>query len=80
MLNLNTTGAYKKLRSLRAELRSRNEKITGTILADTLDKYSERGQAYIDGLHQMINYNHLADADDAYLWDKAEVRMTRTFD
>jgi len=67
MLNINLTSAYQKLRDLRATLRAENKALTGMELAGTLDKYSERGQAYIDGLRSMISYNHLEYVDDAYL-------------
>ena len=67
MYNINITAAYKKLRTLRALLRSNNEKITGLALVVTLDKYSERGQAYIDSITGIIKYNRLQDVDDAYL-------------
>jgi uncharacterized FlgJ-related protein len=75
MLNINITGAYKKLRVLRAKLRQENKAITGLELAGTLDKYSERGQAYIDGLRSMIRYNKLEDVDDAYLSDKIMIKL-----
>lgn len=75
MLNLNTNNAYKKLRSLRASLRASNSPITGMELAGTLDKYSERGQAYIDGIRQMISYNKLDQVDEAYLSDAAPMRL-----
>ena len=75
MLNLNTNNAYKKLRSLRASLRASNSPITGMELAGTLDKYSERGQAYIDGIRQMIRYNKLDQVDEAYLSDAAPLRL-----
>ncbi|NTS78309.1 glucosaminidase domain-containing protein [Catenovulum sp. SM1970] len=67
MLNINTTGAYEKLRSLRAQLRADGQAISGMELATTLDKYSERGQAYIDGIQGMISYNKLETFDQAYL-------------
>jgi len=67
MLNLNTNNAYQKLRLLRAELRLNEQAITGLLLAGTLDKYSERGQAYIDGIREMIRYNQLEQVDQAYL-------------
>ncbi len=73
MLNLNTHGAYKKLRLKRAELEQRGEKITGYLLADTLDKYSERGYAYVQSLHHMMNYNKLNVVDEAYLWDRETI-------
>ncbi len=75
MLNINITGAYKKLRVLRAKLRKENKAITGLELAGTLDKYSERGQAYIDGLRSMIRYNKLEDVDDAYLSDTILIKL-----
>lgn len=75
MLNLNTNNAYKKLRSLRASLRANNSPITGLELAGTLDKYSERGQAYIDGIRQMIRYNKLDQVDEAYLSDSAPLHL-----
>lgn len=75
MLNINTTAAYKKLRVLRAKLRQENKPITGLELAGTLDKYSERGQAYIDSLRSMISYNKLQDVDEAYLSDTILIRI-----
>lgn len=67
MFNFNTTGAYSKLRQKRAEVRAEGMKATGLELAGTLDKYSERGQAYIDSIRTMIRYNRLQDVDEAYL-------------
>ena len=67
MLNLNTHNAYASLRDKRAELREKNEKITGYILAGQLTKYSERGEEYVKGLRSLMEYNRLAPADDAYL-------------
>ena len=68
MLNLNTHNAYKKLRDKRSELRAAGKDITGLLLSETLDKYSERGDAYVEGLKKMITYNHLAHFDRARLW------------
>jgi uncharacterized FlgJ-related protein len=67
MLNLNTHNAYKKLRSKRFKLRKQGKKVTGLALSETLDKYSERGYAYVEGLKKMIAYNKLAHFDNAYL-------------
>ncbi|QYK00873.1 glucosaminidase domain-containing protein [Shewanella psychrotolerans] len=75
LLNLNTNNAYQKLRALRAKLRADNQPITGLELAGTLDKYSERGQAYIDGIREMIRYNHLDQVDEAYLSDDAPLHL-----
>ncbi|MEA3522662.1 MAG: glucosaminidase domain-containing protein [Campylobacterota bacterium] len=68
MLNLNTHNAYKKLREKRFELRKEGKVVTGLLLSETLDKYSERGEAYVKGLKKMITYNHLAHFDTARLW------------
>lgn len=76
MLNINSNRAYQKLRILRAQLRADNKTINGYQLAATLDKYSERGQAYIDGLQSMINYNKLAQVDQAYLADNRLIYIT----
>lgn len=75
MFNINTTSAYQQLRTLRATLRANGQPITGLALAATLDKYSERGQAYIDGLQQMIRYNKLQDVDEAYLSDEKLIHL-----
>jgi Bax protein len=73
MLNLNTHRAYQRLRDKRAESRKQNKEPTGWDLAETLDKYSERGDEYVKGLHALMDYNKLNPADDAYLWDKGKI-------
>lgn len=77
MLNINSHPAYEKLRELRAKLHASHQPVTGLVLAGTLDKYSERGQAYIEGLREMIRYNGLDQVDDAYLSDKQILRLVR---
>lgn len=67
MFNINTNRAYNNLRQLRTKKRRNNRQITGYKLAATLDKYSERGVAYTDGLRQMIRYNKLDSVDDMLL-------------
>ena len=66
-LNLNTARAYRALRLKRADLRRQNLRISGTVLAETLVNYSERGQAYVDDLKALMRENRLDDADDASL-------------
>ena len=75
MLNINTHRAYQKLRELRASLRAQNKLLTGIEFAGTLDKYSERGQAYIDGLRKMIRFNKLEPVDEAYLSDNRALHL-----
>lgn len=75
MLNLNTHNAYADLRTKRAELRKNGQKITGEILAETLTKYSERGEEYVKGLKSLMEYNRLSPADDAYLSDEPPIYL-----
>jgi uncharacterized FlgJ-related protein len=74
-LNLNTERAYRDLRLKRADLRRQSLRISGTVLADTLLNYSERGQAYVDDLKALIRNNRLDDADDAYLRHMAVIHI-----
>jgi uncharacterized FlgJ-related protein len=67
MLNLNTHNAYSDLRKKRAELRKNGEKISGSLLAEQLINYSERGEEYVKTLKSLMEYNRLGPADDAYL-------------
>jgi Bax protein len=76
MLNLNTHNAYAEMRVIRARLRKGGKKVTGHELAKTLDRYSERGEAYVTGLHSLMRINKLAYTDDAYLWDKEVIYIT----
>jgi len=57
--NLNTNSAYKKLRNTRANLRQQGDVITGLALAQGLEHYSQRGQAYVKEIISLINYNKL---------------------
>jgi len=75
MLNINSNSSYQKLRILRSELRAADKAVTGIKLAGTLDKYSERGQEYIDGLRAMIRYNKLEQVDQAYLSDNNLIHL-----
>lgn len=67
MLNLNTHAAYARLREKRAAMRVEQQPISGYQLSYTLDKYSERGMAYVNSLHTMMRVNNLAQTDDAVL-------------
>jgi Bax protein len=74
-LNLNTARAYRDLRLKRVDLRRQSLRISGTVLAETLRNYSERGQAYVDDLKALIRQNRLDDADDAYLRHMAVIHI-----
>jgi uncharacterized FlgJ-related protein len=73
--NLNTQDAYRDLRLKRADLRRRNLRVSGVVLADTLLRYSERGQAYVDDIKKIMLQNRLDAADDAYLRDMPVIHV-----
>ena len=58
-LNLNTHPRYRSFRTLRENLRDASESLKGLDLAQGLTGYSERGQAYVDEIREMILQNDL---------------------
>ena len=64
MENINTNNAYKHLRKIRKELRDSGKNVTGTLLANGLGKYSERGIEYITEIKAMIRHNNFAKLDN----------------
>jgi Bax protein len=74
-LNLNTGRAYHDFRLKRADLRRQKQRISGTILAETLLRYSERGQAYVNDLEALIRQNQFDAVDDAYLRRMAVIHI-----
>lgn len=67
MLNLNAHPAYENLRRIRAQIRARGVSPDGHSLAGALIGYSERGQAYVDGIRALIRHNGLLRFDHAKL-------------
>ena len=67
MHNLNTHRAYAGLRERRVAMRAEGQPLSGRLLAETLDRYSERGVEYVKSLHAIMRVNHLDAADSAYL-------------
>ncbi len=63
LLNLNRNHAYKLLRQIRAYKRKHNLKLTGTSLAEGLDKYSAIGYEYIELVQSIIRQNKLSRFD-----------------
>ena len=57
---INTHYAYENLRKIRSDLRRENINITGTVLAEGLLPYSERGHAYVKEIQSMIRFNKLS--------------------
>jgi Bax protein len=61
--NLNRHAAYGLLRDIRAKLRAQNKPLSGHLLAAGLQKYSERGHAYIQDVKNLINNRGLSKYD-----------------
>ena len=59
MFNLNTAGAYRTLRSVRAEARASGKRPSGYDMAIGLKHYSGRGMAYVDELRSLIRRHRL---------------------
>ncbi len=68
--NLNGHGAYAKFRDQRAVLRAKGKALDGTVLAEHLAAYSERGADYVDAVQKVIAGNQLAPFDEARLRDQ----------
>ncbi|MCF8467484.1 MAG: glucosaminidase domain-containing protein [Sneathiella sp.] len=69
MANLNTHEAYAGFRKLRAELRAKGKPITGPELVGTLIDYSERREAYVKILEEIMESNSLPPLDHVRLAD-----------
>lgn len=63
MQMLNNHPAYKKLRELRHELRQQHKPIEGSTLAAGLDKYSAKGEQYVQLIRDLIRQNQWAALD-----------------
>lgn len=57
---INTHGAYQSLRDIRAGARRDQATLLGEMLAAGLERYSERGLAYVREIQSMIRYNRLS--------------------
>jgi Bax protein len=65
-LNLNTGHAYRRLREKRSESRSNNKPLDPLALAEGLSKYSEKGDAYIRMVSNIIR-NYIPQDTDGLL-------------
>jgi len=61
--NINTHPAYLDFRRARAGLRARQAPLSGLVLAEQLESYSERGRAYVNEIKQLIRFNDLEEFD-----------------
>jgi Bax protein len=64
MYTLNSHPAYDKLRDIRQQLRESGLIIDGHALAAGLEKYSAKGEMYIDMIQDLIKHNEWAQLDD----------------
>lgn len=60
MHNLNSHPAYSEFRNIRAAQRKAGQPLDAIALAGGLERYSERGQAYVAEIRAMIRHNELA--------------------
>ena len=63
MYTLNSHPAYGELRDIRQQLRDSGQTIDGHKLAAGLEKYSAKGQVYIDLIRSLIRQNDWAQLD-----------------
>ena len=72
LLNLNTGDVYTDLRKLRLQARQAQRDFDGLELAATLLYYSERREAYVEELTDLIRYNELQ-AYDQRFWQQLQM-------
>lgn len=66
--NLNTHPAYKEFRHARAQARANRQKLNSWQLIGHLGRYSERGQAYISHVKDMMSTPYIKDLDENRLF------------
>lgn len=71
--NLNTHPAYRTLRKKRAALIRNGEALTGLALTPALIKYSERREAYVQDLRNIIISNRLTRFDSSRIAARADI-------
>ena len=69
--NLNTHLAYRKMRAARFSLQKQGQRPGGLLLAKFLEKYSERGPAYVKTISSIIRANKLSRLDSVRLAKEA---------
>ena len=67
ILNINRNKSYRYLRTLRSNLERQGRPITGTVLAQGLINYSERGQEYVDELRGIIRHYGLEELNECVI-------------
>ncbi|MFO7857402.1 MAG: glucosaminidase domain-containing protein, partial [Ectothiorhodospiraceae bacterium] len=77
LYTINIGSAYEPLRQRRAEFRDRGKGVSGIQLSQGLERYSERGAAYVEEIQGMIRSNGLDELGQPEL---REVEATRLLD
>lgn len=72
LLNLNRHDAYFKLRKIRESIRENDAPLRGPALLPGLERYSERGEHYMEELNDMIQFNKLSRYDAQFIVQSAE--------
>jgi Bax protein len=67
--NLNSLGAYRGFRELRADMRAKDGLMDSDRLAEGLTSYSERGESYVEDVKSLIRYNRFKKYDASRLVD-----------
>lgn len=75
IMNLNRHVAYSSFRKIRANMRKQGKELCGKSLSAGLKKYSERGEAYIFDLCQLIKINSLQQYDQMTLKNFESFRL-----
>jgi Bax protein len=65
--NINSHHLYEEFRQVRAKLRQRGQNLDSIALAHGLDRYSQRGENYIDELQTLIQQNDLRTRDRRWI-------------
>lgn len=73
IFNLNIGHAYDEMREMRMAMRQRGDPLDALVLAGGLERYSIRGQEYIDEIRQIIRVNDLIDVERADLREPESV-------
>lgn len=71
--NINTGHAYEALRTLRWRLREAGRPLDAHLLAAGLERYSQRGEAYVAELRRMLRSRSFAPLDGVTLRDVADL-------
>lgn len=78
--NLNRHPSYQELRLDRAQLRAQKKTLSGQALAPGLQAYSERGEAYIDEIIDMMRFNRLQRYDRRFgEWLETDAQSTEPY-